>query len=238
MPTTSRPRRPTENRLLSALPSETYQRLLPDLTTTCLNKGKVLYEAGDHVRACYFPVGGMISLLSTTEDGETIEVSMVGDEGMVGVPAILGVNITPYEIMVQIETDALMVKADVLRREFTRGGRLHDLLLRYTHALLCQISQSAVCNRFHTIDQRLCRWLLISRDRVHADTFPLTQEFISHMLGVPRTSVTMTAGELQRAGLILYTRGRITILDGNGLEAAACECYRVVKNETDNFFAA
>ena len=180
----------------------------------------------------------MISLLSATEDGHTIEVGMIGSEGMAGIPAILQVNKAPYQVMVQIGADARRIKADALRRGFDRGGVLHGLLLRYTHALLCQIAQLVACNRFHTMEQRLCRWLLISRDRMRSDTFPLTQEFISHMLGVPRTNVTMTAGTLQRKGLIRYTRGSITVTDARGLEVAACECYRVVKEEIDDLATA
>lgn len=227
-----------ENRLLSLLPREESQRLRPYLRRVHLPKGKIIYEAGDAVRHCYFPVSGMSSLLSTTEGGETIEVSMVGNEGLVGVPAILEVNTTPYRVMAQIPADAMQIRAEDLRREFNRGGRLHSLLLRYTHALLCQISQSAVCNRFHTVEKRLCRWLLVSRDRAHSDTIPLTQEFLSHMLGSPRTHVTATAAALQRENLIRYTRGKITITDPRRLEAASCECYRVVKAENEAFLAA
>jgi len=162
---------------------------------------------------------------------------MIGNEGMAGIPVILGCNTAPYRLMVQIATNALEVKANVLKREFNRSGNLHDLLLRYTHALLCQIAQSAVCNRFHTVEKRLCRWLLISRDRVHTVTFPLTQEFISHMLGIPRTHVTMTARRLQRKNLIRYARGEITIVHQQGLESASCECYRIVKEEVGGFIA-
>jgi CRP-like cAMP-binding protein len=228
----------TVNRLLALLPREEYQRLLQHMKRVHLSKGKVLYEAGDTVRHCYFPLSGMCSLLSTTEGGETVEVSMVGNEGMAGIPAVLEVNTTPYRVMAQIAADAMQIRAEDLRREFNRGGRLHSLLLRYTHALLCQVSQSAVCNRFHTVEKRLCRWLLVTRDRVHSDTVPLTQEFLSHMLGSPRTHVTATAATLQRENLIRYTRGRITITDLRRLEATSCECYRVVKAETDAFLNA
>ena len=227
-----------ENKLLSLLPREEYQRLLPYMKRVSLTKGKVLYEAGDTVRQCYFPMSGMCSLLSTTEGGETVEVSMVGNEGLVGIPAILEVSTTPYRMMSQIAAEAMQIRAEDLRREFNHGGRLHSLLLRYTHALLCQISQSAVCNRFHTVEKRLCRWLLVTRDRVHSDNIPLTQEFLSHMLGSPRTHVTATAATLQRENLIRYKRGRITITDPPRLEATSCECYRVVKAETEAFLRA
>jgi CRP-like cAMP-binding protein len=171
----------------------------------------------------------MLSLLSITEEGRTIEVGMIGNEGMTGVPVILRSGKAPYEVMVQLAGNALRIRGDALREAFNRGGTLQDLLLRYTHSLLIQVAQSAACNRFHTVEERLCRWLLVSRDRVQTDTIQLTQEFISHMLGVPRTSVTMIAGALQKEGLIKYSRGKITLLDRRGLEAASCECYRRVQ---------
>lgn len=226
---------PVENRLLAALPPEEYAQFFPILKPVHLARGTVLYEADDIVVRAYFLTSGVVSLLSTTEDGATIEVGIVGNEGMVGIPVILGFDTTPYRVMVQTATNALEIRADTLRREFNRGGRLHDLLLRYTHALLCQIAQSAVCNRFHTVEKRLCRWLLISGDRAHSDRFFLTQEFISHMLGVPRTHVTMTARTLWQKNLISYKRGEITIVDRRGLETAACECYRVVLEEVGSF---
>lgn len=224
------------NCLLSALPEDEYSRLAPSLKLASLAKGTVLYHAGDTVRDCFFPQNGVMSLLSTTEAGETVEISMVGNEGIIGIPAILQAAVTPYEIMVQIESNAMRINAEILKKEFYCGGMLHSLLLKYIHALLCQISQSAVCNRFHTVEQRLCRWLLISRDRAHSDELPLTQEFMAHMLGIPRTNVTMIAGNLQREGLITYKRGLITITDGKGLEQASCECYRMVKKEFDSFY--
>jgi CRP-like cAMP-binding protein len=228
---------PSGNRLLSALPSTEYERLLPALEPVRLVKGHLLYIVGARIRYCYFPLGGTVSILSVTEDGDIIEVAMIGNEGMAGIPSILEVNTAPYQVMVQIGADALKIRAEVLTREFNRAGTLHSLLLRYTHALLCQIAQSAVCNRFHTVKQRLCRWLLVAHDRVRSDTLPLTHEFISFMLGVPRTNVTMTARALQHKNLIRYTRGKITIIDEKGLEAAACECYRVVKMEVDKHLA-
>lgn len=226
-----------ENRLLAALPSVEYAQLLPALKPVRLVQGTVLYEAGDTVRRAYFLMDGMASLLSITEDGATVEIGMIGDEGMVGIPLILGFNKTPYRVMMQMTANGLELNADTLKREFDRGDTLHDLLLRYTHALLCQIAQSAVCNRFHTVEKRLCRWLLISRDRVHSNTFPLTQEFISQMLGVPRTHVTMIAAGLQRKNLIRYTRGKISIVDAHELEAAACECYGIVSQELGGFLS-
>jgi CRP-like cAMP-binding protein len=180
----------------------------------------------------------MLSLLSITETGRTIEVGMIGNEGMAGIPIILSSGPAPYLVMVQLPCNALRIREGALMAEFKRGGRLQELLLRYTHALLTQVAQSAACNRFHTVEQRLCRWLLVSRDRVRADTLHLTQEFLSHMLGVPRTSVTAVAGALQERGLISYRRGKITILDRPGLEDASCECYRRVREGFRHLLAA
>lgn len=234
----SAPRVLAQNRLLATLPRDEYARLLPLLSWVRLAQGDTLYEASGSVRYAYFPVGGMVSLLSITEDGQTVEVAMVGNEGMVGVPILLRVDESPYKVMVQIPATALRIKAEALRREWDQGGQLQFLLLRYTHTLLTQISQSAACNRFHTVEQRLCRWLLIGRDRVKSDTLELTQEIISHMLGSPRTSITAIAGTLQTAGLIRYRRGKITITDLAGLEAASCECYRIIRNGIGTFHAA
>jgi CRP-like cAMP-binding protein len=183
-------------------------------------------------------MGGMISLLSITETGKTIEVSMVGSEGMVGIPIILELNITPYEIMVQLPCNAIRIRAEAVKTEFHQGGNLQKQLLLYMHTLLTQVSQSAACNGFHTVEERLCRWLLVGRDCVQSDTLHLTQEFLSHMLGVPRTSVTMIAGNLQRAGLIRYSRGKIRIIDRESLESASCECYRMVKKGIAHYLAA
>jgi CRP-like cAMP-binding protein len=227
-----------DNRLLSTLPPGEYERLVPHFERVHLPRGKVLAEAGDTVRHAYFPFGGIISLLSMTEDGQTIEVAMVGYEGVVGVPIVLRAGVTPYRTMVQIPCDAMKVKAEVLIKEFNRGGRLQELLLKYAHALLAQVSQSAVCGRFHTVEARLGRWLLVTRDRVGSDSFQFTQEFLSHMLGTPRTVVSVAAGHLQDAGLIRYRRGKITILNRHGLESAACECYGVVIKEIGHFIAA
>lgn len=227
-----------QNGLLAALPREEYERLSPHMELVRLKPGRILYHPGDAVRHAYFPKGGMICLLSTTESGRTIEVGMIGDEGMAGIPIILRSRTAPYQVMVQLAGNALRIRGDALSAEFNRGGKLQDLLLRYTHTLLIQVAQSAACNRFHTAEERLCRWLLVSRDRVRADTIHLTQEFLSHMLGVPRTSVTMIAGALQREGLIRYGRGKITLLDQRRLEAAACECYRRVREGLEQFLVA
>jgi len=226
------------NRLLSALPPAEYERLAPHLELVALAPGKILHNAGDVVRHAYFLKGGVASLLSTTEDGRTIEVGMIGNEGMTGISIILRSRIAPYQVMVQLAGNALRIRGDILREEFNRGGKLQDLLLRYAHSLLIQVAQSAACNRFHTVEERLCRWLLVSRDRVQTHTLQLTQEFLSHMLGGPRTSVTAIAGSLQKEGLIKYSRGRITILSRDGLKAASCECYERVREGISQFLVA
>lgn len=227
-----------ENRLLASLPRTEYDRILPSLKLVHLAKAKILYQAGDIVGLVYFPLGGALSLLSLTENGATIEVATVGNEGMVGLPAILHVDRTPYQVMVQISADAMQIRADVLKELFNRGGQLQASLLKFTHSLLAQISQTVVCNRFHRVDVRFCRCLLAARDRANSDTLYLTQEIISYMLGVPRTSVTAIARLLQRAGLIGYSRGRIQILDPQGLGSLACECYRIIREEIEHSLAA
>lgn len=229
---------PFENLVLAALPRSEYERLRPFLQTVKLAQGKVLYNAGDTIRHVYFLKGGMASLLSLTEDGSSVEVGMMGNEGMVGIPVILRMGTAPYQVVVQLSANAERLRSDVLHTEFNRGGRLQDLLLHYMHTLLTQISQSAACNRFHTVEERLCRWLLISRDRIQTEYIPLTQEFLSQMMGSPRTSVTAIAGNLQRAGLIRYSRGKVRIIDQPGLEAASCECYRIVREEISHYLAA
>jgi len=216
---------PNENQLLAALPRVEFERLIPHLEWVHLPRGKVLFEIGDHIRYAHFPTNGVISLLCMTEDGETVEVAMVGNEGMLGLPIILRVGVTLHRSMVHVPVDALRISSDVLKAEFNRNDQLQDLLLRFTHTLLTQVSQSVVCNRFHTVEARLCRWLLITNDRVKEETFYLTQEFISQMLGTPRTVVTVAANKLQDAGFIRYRRGKITILDRQGLESVACGCY-------------
>jgi CRP-like cAMP-binding protein len=228
---------PTDNGLLAALPRAEYQRLMPYLEGVHLPRGKVLFEAG-LIRQAHFPMNGVVSLLGMTANGETVEVAMVGNEGMLGFPIILRVGITLHRSMVHIPADALRIRSDVLQMEFNRNGKLQDLLLRFIHSLLAQVSQSAICNRFHTVDARLGRWLLVIDDRVAKETFYLTQEFIAQMLGTPRTVVTVAANKLQDAGFIRYRRGKITILNRPGLESVACECYRVVTNEMGSFIAA
>lgn len=229
---------PAINRILAALPRQEYANLFAQLEPTRLIRSKILYEFGAPVRHAYFVTSGMVSLLSIAENGATTEVSMVSTEGLIGVPIILGVETAPYRIMVQLPGTALRLRAEVLKREFQRGGPLQTLVLRYIHQLLLQITQSASCNRFHTTEQRLCRWLLISRDRIKSDTIDLTQEAVSHMLGAPRSRVTLAMGALKRAGLVQHTRGSIIIIDRPRLELSACECYKVVKDGIQHQLAA
>lgn len=226
------------NRLLASLPPPEYTRLRAVLEPVRLAKGVVLYDVGDSVRYAYFLNSGMVSLLAAADAHAVVQVAMVGNEGIVGIPAFLRVNVMPYRVTVQLPTDALRIRASVLSAEVNRCGALTDALLRYLHMLVTQITQSAVCNRYHTIEERLCRWLLLSRDRARSDMLPLTQETLAYMLGVQRTGVTAAAGALQHAGLIGYRRGKIRILDERGLAANACECYRVVSEELTQFVAA
>jgi CRP-like cAMP-binding protein len=222
-----------ENRLLSALPIEEYKRLLPNLELVSLNFKQIIYAPDEPIEYVYFPNSGVISLVNVTEDGKTVEAGMVGNEGMAGIPVLLGADKMPSLAISQVVGDAVRMKADVFKREVTPGTSLYKLLLRYTQALLNQISQSVACNSLHPVERRCCRWLLMCHDRVRSDQFMLTQELLSQMLGVRRASVSVVAATVQKAGLIRYNRGRITIVDREGLEAGSCECYRVVKEEFD-----
>ena len=225
------PQHPHDNRLLAALPGEDAERLLPQLTPVVLALGDVLYEPDRAMTYLYFPTTAVVSLIYTMVDGTTAEMGLVGNEGVVGIALFMGGDTTPNRAIVQVAGKGFRLWAPALRAEFQRAGAVQLALLRYTQALITQISQTAVCNRLHSIEQRLCRWLLLTRDRVPFDAIQMTQEFIAHMLGVRREGVTLAARHLQEAGLIRYVRGHITILDRPGLEATACECYRVVKDE-------
>lgn len=238
MPSSREPTLYTANRILAELRPEELARVKPHLEHVRLAPGATLYTAGDCVRRVYFINGGMVSLIAVTADGGATEVGMIGEEGMAGIAAVLRNNISPYDVVVQLAGSALRMRADLLQEEFERGGVLRDMLLRYMHMLLKQISQSAVCNRFHTVEERLCRWLLVSSDRSRLSTLYLTQEFLSQMIGAPRTSVTLTARVLQRQGLINYTRGKIQILDREAMRAASCECYEVVAEEMRQMYVA
>jgi CRP-like cAMP-binding protein len=227
---------PIRNRILADLSSKEYARILPDLASVTLKSGQVLYEPGAVMHSAYFLDTAIASILSEAEDGTSIEVSMVGDEGLVGIPIVLRTQRFPYKIIVQAPGTAWRMKGDVLRKEFDQCGPLHRLVLYYLHSLLVALSQSGACNRFHSVQERLCRWLLTSQDRAQSSEIQSTQEVMSQILGVNRGSASQAASALQRAGLIKYRRGRITILDRSGLEAAACECYRIIKDEFHRFF--
>ncbi len=225
-----------ENRLLLALPSEEYERLLTNLTHVSLAFKQVLYQPREPIKYVYFPNNGVVSLISIMSDSTVAEVGLVGNEGMVGISVFLGVDATPLKAIVQVPGDAMRMKADVFLASVKPYVALSGLLRRYTQALIVQISQSSACNSHHSVEQRCCRWLLMTSERVKSDEFPITQEFLSQMLGVRRASVTVVAGILQKAGLIRYSRGQMTILDYPGLEQASCECYTLVKQESDRLF--
>lgn len=225
----------TGNRILAALPREQFARLEPHLSDVRLERDEVLYLTGDEIRYVYFPTSGLMSLLSTSESGSTVEVAMVGNEGIVGLPVILKNRMSPYEVTVQMEAKAHKIKAEELQEEFDRGEGLHELILRYVNMQFAEIAQSSLCHRFHTVEQALGSWLLMAQHRLNRDKLNLTQEIISHALGVPRTGVTMAAGALQRAGLIRYSRGKIAIVDRARLEANSCECFRIVHDELGQF---
>jgi CRP-like cAMP-binding protein len=217
------------NRILQGLTPSDRSRLIGAVQPVAFTLGDVVCEAGKPLDYIYFPTTAVVSSLYTTEDGATTEMFLVGNDGVVGVSSFLGGGITPNQDVVVVAGEALRMKASALRDEFRLGGALQALLLRYTQALITQISQTAVCNRLHAVEQRLCRWLLMCRDRVERDELEMTQEFISNMLGGRRETVTVAAGRLQDAGLIRYSRGHITIVDRRGLEAIVCECYLVVE---------
>lgn len=230
--------KPIRNQLLASLPRTEFERLNPHLELVNLPKRHIVYDVGDIVRHAYFLESGMVSLLSATTKSQVIEVGMVGDEGLVGIPGVLRNRCAPLRAMTQIPVSALKISADALRREFKRGGELQELILCFTHSLVTQMGQGVACNRYHANEKRLARWLLMTRDRIHSPTFDLTHSFLSYMLGVARSGVTAAAGALHDEGLIRYRRGRITILDEGGLEAAACDCYRIIRDDCKNFLAA
>jgi CRP-like cAMP-binding protein len=233
MPASANTTAPTQNRLLAMLPREEYERILPHLNHISFSLGEVIYESGGLMHYIYFPANAIISLLYMMENGSSAEMGMVGKEGLVGIALFMGGDTMPNRAVVQSAGGAFRMRAKVLQDEFARGGMFQRLLLRYTQALITQMSQTAVCNRLHEIEQQLCRWLLLSHDRLNSDELVMTQELIANMLGVRREGVTAAAGRLQEQGLISYVRGHIQILDRSGLEAAVCECYKVVKDEYD-----
>lgn len=224
---------PLENHLLSALPESIRVPLVEQLERIDLSLGQVVYESGNDVEYVYFPTTAIVSLLYVMENGSSAEISVVGNDGIVGIAVFMGGISTPSRAVVQSAGFAYRLPAQKLKDEFNKHGALMLLLLRYTQALITQMSQTAVCNRHHSIEQQLCRWLLLSLDRPHIKEIHMTQELIANMLGVRREGVTAAAGVLQKHGIIEYSRGHITVLDRAKLEALSCECYEVVKRETD-----
>jgi CRP-like cAMP-binding protein len=222
-----------QNHLLDALPASDFERIASSLEAVELKLGDVLYEPGAQLRHVYFPTTSIVSLLYVMEDGASAEIAIVGNEGILGISLFMGGETTPSRAVVQSAGFAYRLKAQLLKNEFGRFGPFLHLLLRYTQALITQMAQTAVCNRHHSVDQQLCRWLLLSLDRLESNELTMTQELIANMLGVRREGVTEAARKLQAAGLIAYRRGRITVLDRPRLEERVCECYQVVKTEFD-----
>jgi CRP-like cAMP-binding protein len=227
---------PKQNRLLAELPDEDYERLLPDLELVSMQFGATVVETGIQMQYVYFPTSSIVSMLYDTKDGASAETAVIGNEGVIGVTMFMGGGTSLNRTVVKSAGYGFRLKASILREEFDRGGALQQILLRYTQALLAQMSQTAVCNRHHTVAQQLCRWLLLSLDRLPTNELSMTQELIANMLGVRRESVAEAAGKLQDEGLIHYSRGHITVLDRAGLEERVCECYHGVKQEYIRLF--
>jgi CRP-like cAMP-binding protein len=224
---------PPANRLLGLLPARDYERLRPHLHRVALENRQPLYTAGKPIDFVYFIESGVGSMVNTMANGEAAEVGTIGNEGVVGLPLVFGGDMAPISVYIQVPGAGLRMKAALFKSELARSASMRSVMLRYAHAFFNQVAQSAACNRFHSLDQRCCRWLLMTHDRTHSDQFLLTQEFLAMMLGVQRTGVSAAASALQKAGLIHYRRGNITILDRRGLERRSCECYRVSKAEFD-----
>ncbi|HZR01617.1 MAG TPA: Crp/Fnr family transcriptional regulator [Burkholderiales bacterium] len=224
---------PSDNQLLTALPEDDRQRLLPQLEWIEMPLGQVLYESGRSLSHVYFPTTSIVSLLYVMENGASAEIAVVGNEGVVGISLFMGGESTPSRAVIQSAGEGFRLKARAIKEEFNRAGSAMHVLLRYTQALITQMAQTAACNRHHSVDQQLCRWLLLSLDRLQGEELVMTQELIANMLGVRREGVTEAAGKLQKLGLIRYARGRIVVLDRKGLEKRSCECYAVVKKEYD-----
>lgn len=224
---------PRQNHLLAALPQEVKDRLFSHLELVAMPLGQVMYESGDAMRHVYFPTDSIVSLLYVMESGASAEISVVGNEGLIGISLFMGGESTPSRAIVQSAGHAYRLLGQRLKDEFNRHGELLVLMLRYTQSLITQMAQTAVCNRHHSIDQQLCRWMLLSLDRLPGNRLTMTQELIANMLGVRREGVTDAAGKLQKLGVIEYNRGQITVLDRPRLEQLSCECYAVVKKETD-----
>lgn len=229
---------PRQNHLLDALLQSEYDRIFDNLKLVKLSLGEVLYEPGERLQSVYFPVDSIVSMLYVMENGASAEIAMVGNEGILGVSIFMGGDTTPSRAVVQSAGYGYKLKTQILKDEFSRNGPVMRLLLRYTQALISQMTQTAVCNRHHSIEQQLCRWLLMSIDRLSSDELFMTQELIANMLGVRREGVTEAAGKLQHAGLIDYKRGHIKVLDRPALENCVCECYQVVKTEYERIIPA
>jgi CRP-like cAMP-binding protein len=227
------PHTPKQNHLLAALSAEDYARLLPNLELIAMPLGWALYESGGHLGYLYFPTSSIVSLLYVMENGASAEIAITGNEGLVGISLFMGGESTSSRAVVQSAGNGYRLKSSILKGEFALGGQFARLALRFTQALITQMAQTAVCNRHHAVDQQLCRWLLLSLDRLPSNELMMTQELIANMLGVRRGGVTEAAGNLQAAGLIHYHRGKITVLDRPKLEQRVCECYGVVKKEFD-----
>ena len=227
------PADPKQNRILAALPAEDYERLLPELMLVPMPVGMPMSESGDHVNFLHFPVSGIVALIYALEDGSSSEIALVGNEGMVGVSIFMGGDSMPSSTEVQSVGEAYRLSRKVMKHEFSLGEKLQRLSLLYTQALIVQTSQTAVCNQHHSLDQQLCRWLLMSLDRLHVNEMDVTQDMIAHLLGVRRESITQTASKLQKDGLVSCRRGHITVIDRPKMEERVCECYAVVKDEYD-----
>jgi CRP-like cAMP-binding protein len=233
MPKSDAHRPPPANRLLGALPRRDYYRMVPRLAEEALEHAEVLLEPGEAIRSVYFPESGIVSLVALMKNGGMAEAGMVGREGLVGLPIVLGTGTSPFRAVVQVPGTARRMDAGTFRAELKRGRALNAVLHRYLHAVVTHLAQSSACNSHHSVEQRCCRWLLLAHNRLGTEEFPLTHEFLAAMLGVRRTGVTEVAGRLQRDGLIRYSRGRVRILDRDGLEAAACECFGVIQTAFD-----
>ncbi len=230
-------RSPNQNHLLAALPTAEFERVVPHLELAAMPLGEVLYESSGQLTHVYFPTTAIVSMHYVMENGASSEIAGVGNEGVLGVSLFMGGNTTPSRAIVQTAGHGYRLKARVLMEEFNRGGLMQHLLLRYTQALMTQVSQTAVCNRHHALEQQLCRWLLLTLDRLPSNELTMTQELIAGMLGVRREGITEAAGHLQQAGCIRYRRGHITVLDRSSLESRVCECYAVVKKEHDRLLS-
>jgi CRP-like cAMP-binding protein len=227
----SSPHSPNQNHILAALPTAEFEPLVAHLELAQMRLGEILYEPGGQLQHAYFPTTAIVSLHYVTQSGASTETAGVGNEGVVGISLFMGGDTTPSSAVVQTAGHAYRLKRSLLKQEFNRGGLMHRVLLRYTQALIMQMNQTAACNRHHSVEQQLCRWLLLTLDRLPSNDLVMTQELVASVLGVRREGITEAAGKLQRGGLIRYRRGHIAVLERSGLEAGACECYAVVKKE-------